>query len=148
MFNHNTFLKKLFQTEFFSTFKFSAQKTFNPCEPSPCGPYSSCRIVNNHAACSCQQNYIGSPPACKPECIVSTDCPQNKACISQRCEDPCLNTCGPGAECQVISHSPVCICPIGFTGDPFFYCVKIESMFIIAYKISNCKNLLLIFCIY
>lgn len=99
----------------------------DPCEPSPCGQYSSCRVINDHAVCSCQSNYIGTPPSCRPECIVSTDCDQNRACISQRCSDPCVGTCGPGSECQVINHNPVCICPIGYTGDPFFSCIKIEN---------------------
>lgn len=98
----------------------------NPCIPSPCGPYSECRQVDNHAVCSCQKNYIGSPPACRPECMVSSECPQNKACIKQKCQDPCVGTCGYNARCQVVSHNPICSCSPGFTGDPFVRCVKEE----------------------
>uniref|UniRef100_A0A182VD83 EGF-like domain-containing protein n=1 Tax=Anopheles merus TaxID=30066 RepID=A0A182VD83_ANOME len=61
----------------------------DPCRPSPCGPYSQCRNVNEHAVCSCQANYIGSPPACRPECTVSSECALDKACIKQSCLDPC-----------------------------------------------------------
>lgn len=96
----------------------------NTCQPSPCGPYSNCRVIDNHAVCSCQPNYIGSPPSCRPECVVSTDCGANAACINQRCKDPCPGTCGVNAECRVINHNPVCICAIGYSGDPFFGCVK------------------------
>ena len=100
----------------------------DPCEPSPCGPYSSCRVVDNHAVCSCQPTYIGSPPTCRPECVVSADCAQNKACIGQRCDNPCIGTCGINADCQVINHNPVCSCSGGYTGDPFYGCLKEEPM--------------------
>lgn len=99
----------------------------NPCEPSPCGPYSICRMLNEHAICSCQRGYIGSPPSCRPECIVSADCPQDKACTNQRCIDPCPGTCGINARCQVVNHNPICSCTAGLTGDPFIRCVKEES---------------------
>lgn len=99
----------------------------NACEPSPCGPYSNCRVIDFHAVCSCQPGTIGSPPTCRPECVISTDCAQNKACINQRCEDPCVGTCGLNARCQVINHNPVCICMNGYTGDPFSGCLKEES---------------------
>lgn len=96
----------------------------NPCVPSPCGQYSMCRAVDNHAACSCQPNYIGAPPSCRPECLVSADCPQNRACINQKCADPCPGTCGVNARCQVVNHNPICSCAPGFTGDPFARCVQ------------------------
>lgn len=98
----------------------------NPCEPSPCGPYSNCRVIDFHAVCSCAPGIIGSPPTCRPECVVSADCAQNKACINQRCEDPCVGTCGINARCQVINHNPVCSCSNGYTGDPFSGCLKEE----------------------
>lgn len=99
----------------------------NPCQPSPCGPYSQCRVSNGHAVCSCQNNYIGTPPSCRPECTVSTDCMQDKACINQKCRDPCPGTCGLNARCNVINHNPICSCSSGFEGDPFVRCVPIPS---------------------
>lgn len=99
----------------------------NPCRPSPCGPYSECREVNTHAVCSCQQNYIGSPPACRAECVVSSECIQDKACINQKCIDPCPGTCGLNARCSTINHNPICSCSPGFTGDPFIRCLPEES---------------------
>lgn len=93
-----------------------------PCRPSPCGPNSQCRELNGQAVCSCLELYIGLPPNCRPECVLSTECPTEKACVSQRCQDPCPGTCGINAECRVHNHSPLCQCRRGFTGDPFTRC--------------------------
>lgn len=95
----------------------------NPCVPSPCGPNAICREQNNAGACSCTPGYIGNPyEGCRPECVLSSDCASNKACIRNKCVDPCPGTCGANAECQVINHLPSCICRIGYTGDPFITC--------------------------
>lgn len=99
----------------------------NPCVPSPCGPNSQCREVNSHAVCSCQTNYIGVPPNCRPECMISSECAQDKACVNQKCVDPCPGTCGVGAHCMVINHNPICSCSPGFVGDPFVRCLPEES---------------------
>lgn len=93
-----------------------------PCKPSPCGPYSQCLDTNSHAVCSCLEGYIGAPPSCKPECVVSSECPQNRACINQKCEDPCRGSCGNNAKCQVVNHNPICTCQPGMTGDPISGC--------------------------
>lgn len=98
----------------------------NPCQPSPCGPYSNCREINNHAVCSCVTNYIGSPPNCRPECVVSSECSFDKSCMNQRCRDPCPGTCGINARCQVVNHNPICSCNNGYTGDPFVRCIVEE----------------------
>lgn len=74
--------------------------------------------------CSCQSEFLGSPPNCRPECLVSSDCAQDKACINKKCQDPCPGSCGVGARCQVIYHNPICSCPGRYTGDPFVQCVK------------------------
>lgn len=98
-----------------------------PCRPSPCGPYSQCRAVNGQAVCSCVPGYVGSPPACRPECIVNSDCGRNEACSSQKCRDPCPGTCGVGARCEVVNHNPICSCPPRYTGDPFTRCRPIRK---------------------
>lgn len=95
----------------------------NPCNPSPCGPNSQCQTVNGLAVCTCVVGYLGSPPSCRPECAVSTDCPRSQACTNQKCIDPCVGICGLQAQCQVINHSPICSCPASFTGDPFIRCL-------------------------
>lgn len=94
----------------------------NPCQPSPCGPNSQCKNVNKQAVCSCLPTYMGTPPNCKPECIVNSECPPDQACVNQKCSDPCPNTCGLRAHCYTKNHSPICACPPGYTGDPFHKC--------------------------
>lgn len=100
----------------------TANEPTNPCIPSPCGPNSQCREIDSHAVCSCSSNYIGMPPSCRPECITSSECPQDKACVREKCIDPCPGTCGSNARCQVLNHNPICSCAPGYTGDPFVQC--------------------------
>lgn len=94
-----------------------------PCIPSPCGPNAICREQNGAGSCTCADDYIGNPyEGCRPECVLNSDCPSNKACINNKCKDPCPGTCGSNADCQVINHLPSCVCRTGYTGDPFVYC--------------------------
>lgn len=100
----------------------------NPCVPSPCGQFSQCRQdQNNLAICSCLPNYFGSPPNCRPECSINSDCPNNLACFNQKCKDPCPGVCGYGAVCEVLNHNAVCTCPQGTTGDSFRSCSPIPT---------------------
>lgn len=94
----------------------------NPCIPSPCGPNSQCRDIGGTYSCSCLANYIGMPPNCRPECVINSECSSNLACLREKCRDPCPGSCGAGAQCSVINHIPICICPEGYTGDPFSNC--------------------------
>ena len=103
-----------------------AANQINPCVPSPCGANALCKERNNAGSCVCLPEFIGNPyEECRPECILNSDCPSNKACINQKCRDPCPGTCGQNADCQVINHLPSCTCIPGFTGDPFRYCNRI-----------------------
>lgn len=94
----------------------------DPCDPSPCGLYSQCRVVGSTGVCSCLPNYISRPPNCRPECTMNSECPGNRACINERCKDPCPGSCGFNALCNVVNHSPVCTCITGYQGDPFSGC--------------------------
>lgn len=98
-----------------------------PCTPSPCGPNSQCKELNNQAVCSCLPSFIGNPPMCRPECTTSAECSTNLACVNKKCVDPCPGVCGQSAYCRVVNHSPLCICNSGFTGDPFSICYPIQS---------------------
>ena len=99
------------------------QENLTPCNPSPCGVNAECKERNGAGACVCIPEYIGNPyEGCRPECSVNSDCPSNKACIRNKCQDPCPGTCGQNAQCQVINHLPSCTCIPGYTGDPFRYC--------------------------
>lgn len=95
----------------------------NPCQPSPCGPNSNCREVNEQAVCSCRSEFEGAPPNCRPQCTSSSECASNRACINQKCVDPCPGVCGQQAICEVRNHSPICRCPTAMIGDPFVRCV-------------------------
>lgn len=109
------------------------------CYPSPCGPNSQCQMHGDVPSCSCLPNYIGQPPNCRPECVISSECSSQLACINQRCKDPCPGSCGTNANCHVLNHLPICTCAEGHTGDPFTQCnlIVIEgeriSHFIISY---------------
>lgn len=83
----------------------------DPCNPSPCNINGQCRIVNGAALCI------------YPECVINPDCPRDKACYSQKCRDPCKNSCGLNALCQAINHKAVCSCPSGYIGSPYSQCV-------------------------
>lgn len=102
--------------------------TKDPCSPSPCGPNSLCRQINGQAVCSCVPEFVGSPPNCRPECVTSTECLLSKACVNQKCINPCPGSCGINAVCQVVNHSPICSCETRYTGDPFFRCVPISKI--------------------
>lgn len=94
----------------------------NPCVPSPCGPRSQCQAINNVPSCSCLTDSFGSPPNCRPECTINSDCTSNKACINEKCKDPCPGACGFEARCNVINHTPTCTCNEGYIGDSFSSC--------------------------
>lgn len=71
--------------------------------------------------------YLGSPPGCRPECAISSECSTNRACINQKCVDPCVGLCGQNTICRVVNHSPICACKPDCTGDPFTRCFPIPS---------------------
>lgn len=95
-----------------------------PCNPSPCGPNAQC----NNGICTCLPEYQGDPYiGCRPECVLNSDCPRDKACIRNKCIDPCPGTCGQNADCNVNNHIPMCSCPQGFSGNAFILCSQIRG---------------------
>lgn len=115
----------------------------NPCQPSPCGPNSVCQVRGESPACSCLENFVGVPPNCRPECIINPECSSNRACINQKCRDPCPGSCGSNAICNVINHNPVCSCIPGFTGDPFRGCVPVPGRILFVSSETKCNSLML-----
>lgn len=99
----------------------------NPCINNPCGPFSQCRAIGDTPACSCLPNYIGRAPNCRPECIISAECPSNLACINEKCSDPCVGACGVHTKCTAVNHNSICQCEHGYTGDPFSSCTEIPK---------------------
>lgn len=100
----------------------------NPCLPSPCGPFSECRDLGGSPSCSCLPQYMGSPPNCRPECTINTDCSNELACINEKCVDPCPGSCGINANCRVQGHVSICTCFDGYAGDPFQSCSVIHNI--------------------
>lgn len=91
----------------------------NPCDPSPCGPNAEC----NNGVCKCLPEYQGDPyRGCRPECVLNSDCSKDRACIRNKCLDPCPGTCGQNAECRVINHIPTCTCILNYVGNAFVSC--------------------------
>lgn len=97
-----------------------------PCNPTPCGANAVCKERNNAGSCSCLPEYYGDPYVeCRPECVMNDDCDRNKACVNQKCVDPCVGICGLNADCFVANHSPYCTCLTGYTGNPSAGCYEI-----------------------
>lgn len=96
----------------------------DPCYPSPCGPNAIC----NNGQCSCINEYYGDPySGCRPECVINNDCPRDKACVRNKCMNPCKDTCGENAICDVYNHIPMCRCPEGTEGNAFIRCSAIQQ---------------------
>jgi hypothetical protein len=95
----------------------------DPCNPSPCGANAICKERNGAGACMCMREFFGDPyTGCRPECVLNTDCSRDKACVNNKCKNPCIGTCGINAECRVINHAPSCSCYPGYIGDPLNAC--------------------------
>lgn len=98
----------------------------DPCNPSPCGANAQC----GEGICTCITEYQGDPyTGCRPECVLNSDCPRNRACIRNKCADPCPGTCGQNALCDVINHIPMCSCQSGMTGNAFVSCITVKRTF-------------------
>lgn len=114
--------------------RFTAEPTVvDPCASSPCGPNAQC----NDGVCTCLAEYQGDPYiGCRPECVLNTDCPQNRACVRNKCVNPCPGICGRNAECLVYNHIPMCTCPSGMIGNAFVQCIVLQG---IIFHIKNTK---------
>lgn len=110
-----------------------------PCNPSPCGANAECRERNGAGSCTCLPEYFGDPyTGCRPECVQNSDCDRSKACVNNKCKDPCPGVCGINAECRVQNHAPICLCLIGYEGDPTRSCQLTEIGKKYFFEILNC----------
>lgn len=108
----------------------------DPCNPSPCGANAQC----NNGQCTCLPEYQGDPySGCRPECVINNDCSRDKACVRNKCIDPCPGTCGQNAICDVINHIPMCSCPQGMAGNAFVQCSPYQSAY---FDLNSCVFLL------
>ena len=132
------------------------QKCRDPC-PGVCGINAVCKVVGHNPVCSCVDGYSGNPyqscrvvveansqsplrppqilplnpgecTACRPECVLNSDCSSSLACINQKCRDPCSGVCAQNAACKVNNHNPVCSCLQGYTGEPTRGCYAIAAV--------------------
>ncbi|VEN60882.1 unnamed protein product, partial [Callosobruchus maculatus] len=103
----------------------------NPCIlGDPCARNAECYGQNHRAACRCPQGLEGNPfERCdRVECHTDSECPNNRACIQQRCVDPCSSianpACARNAICYAQNHAAGCICPPHLPeGNPLSFCV-------------------------
>jgi hypothetical protein len=85
--------------------------------------------MKGRAVCTCLDDYLGDPQSgCHPECTIHSDCPGDRACLNQKCRDPCPGTCGLGANCIARNHVAICSCPPGYMGDAFTHCLKTRKL--------------------
>lgn len=99
----------------------------DPCQPSPCGVNANCK----NGVCTCLPEYQGDPySGCRPECVLNSDCPRDKACLKNKCENPCPGVCGKNAVCEVHNHIPMCSCTKGLSGNAFVECKSTPCMYL------------------
>lgn len=95
------------------------------CNPSPCGFNAQC----DDGVCTCLPEFHGDAySGCRPECVLNSDCPRDRACLRSKCVDPCPGTCGQTAICNVINHIPMCTCPPGTEGNAFIQCRPVQDV--------------------
>lgn len=111
---------------------------FDVCNPSPCGRFSKCADVNGAALCSCVEDFVGSPPNCRPECETNSDCLTSQYCSNYKCKDLCVNICGQNAVCEARFHKASCNCLQDYVGDPYTYCSKKQPL--VSY-VEPCENI-------
>lgn len=105
------------------------------CSPSlaSCGKNAICHGIHHKAICECPPGFGGNPSV---SCVLlgcrsNSDCPTNKACINNRCENPCaIHPCTDNMECNVYNHVVECACPPGYIGDVRTGCTKGKSSFL------------------
>lgn len=121
------------------------QEQKDPCYPNPCGSNALC---TGEGICSCLTEYQGDPYiACKPECVLSSECSISQACINKKCIDPCPGTCGFNAVCEVVNHIPMCHCTEGMTGNAFVLC-QAEQQSMLLYSKNCIKSRLILLIIF
>lgn len=107
------------------------QQCINPCILSdPCAREAECFGSNHKANCKCPSGYSGDPfVRCERlECYSHQDCPNDKACLENRCVNPCSPIANPpcahNAECYPQNHAASCVCPENLPeGNPLAYCL-------------------------
>lgn len=110
-----------------------------------CAPTAICKVINHDASCACPPGYVGDPlvlcsakldpiPAlAEVECVTDADCPSGRACLDNRCQNPCyeLSPCDVTAVCSVVDTVPfrtmICSCRTGWVPESDRSCVPVET---------------------
>ncbi|XP_022241755.1 fibropellin-1-like [Limulus polyphemus] len=121
----------------------------SPCAGIDCGSHAACRVNGREANCICDHGFTFDPTNITAGCIAFRE----PICVWQSFEEKmniylkeistkdtiyldvneCSNShgpsglCGQGAICTNALGSYQCVCPPGFTGDPFRYCEDIDE---------------------
>lgn len=98
---------------------------------SICGERAICNGINHKALCQCPSGFSGNPyTACVLlGCRSDAECPTTKACINNKCDNPCEKTvCGRNEICQVYDHRAECSCPPGYVGDSIKGCNQFDEV--------------------
>lgn len=122
--------------------------TVQPCAPNPCDPNASCDTYGNQfVVCeTCNGPDSINNHACRPQCILNSDCGFDTSCINNRCVDPCPGSCGVNAECTVYYHDPICRCADGLVGNPYEHCKQpsytreLKKYIICLYQLTKLVN--------
>lgn len=99
------------------------------CGDKICGSNADCTQKGKVFKCVCQKDYFGDPlVGCRPECTINSECPSEKACVRNRCINPCdENICGNGARCEAKNHRGVCTCLENYTGNAYLMCTPVSK---------------------
>ncbi|XP_071552987.1 uncharacterized protein [Panulirus ornatus] len=109
-------------------------KCENPCDDSPCGDNTRCRVSDHRPLCFCLSGFHGNPKeGCEQyDCLSDTDCDREQTCVDRECKNPCLEgICGTNARCRVVNRKVECSCPPNYYGNPQVECKK---------EINECQN--------
>lgn len=85
----------------------------SPCANSPCGANAVCKERDGVGSCACLPEYYGDPyTGCRPECVQNSECDYSRACINNKCQDPCQGVCpvnaSKSAVCNVSDYVGLC----------------------------------------